>query len=516
MSGHPFPLFQSLIKRLLLTRIALSIVLPFTLFLAVFYQVEKIRGRQALEQSVIQFTADGESLNFNDFLKSAPSAENNFGATTFLDGLMLSEESDPAFLTEAQRKRDYFTGLAGPVAFVDPSPESTIAGVVVARDVDWKKTRRTQSYRSPKRKPPSEEPSDVRAMDKVLDLQRAVFEELALAAQRPHAVFTPVRLNRPFQKNLTFPFFKGSPILQLRLQAATALGRLQEAADLARVFWRLREATLHESGFLGYIWAGKAGADWCDGVTCLLRSPRRDAALLAQLQSQIPADWSPKGEMLQASRFSAADINLSWTRIIEQATNHFSGDLDGQFVEHYYDDTKLALFSPMGWLGQNAAETLRLHRLHRLQPLRKMDFTLLPAAQATLPPHFFRLSPYRRWVPDYKNAADLEFAVYDTIRIQLTFLTLALERYRLEFGRYPVSAHDLVPDYIRSIPPDIDAQPLRLATFREGAKAVVYSIGWNMKDDWRGQPPAALEKGTSPVRQPDWIISLPLPPLPEP
>lgn len=184
-------------------------------------------------------------------------------------------------------------------------------------------------------------------------------------------------------------------------------------------------------------------------------------------------------------------------------------------MERFFDGTKLALFSPVGWLSQNAAESLRLHHGYRLQPLRKMDMALLPAAQATLPPPFSQLSPYRRWSPDYSHQADLEFAVCDAMRIRLTLLTLTLERYRLEAGRYPGSVQDLVPEFTRSIPPDIDGQPLRLSTSPDGGKAVVYSIGWNLKDDWQGQPPASHEKGTLPSRQPDWIITLPFPLLPE-
>jgi len=59
----------------------------------------------------------------------------------------------------------------------------------------------------------------------------------------------------------------------------------------------------------------------------------------------------------------------------------------------------------------------------------------------------------------------------------------ALERYRLARGRYPDKLDELVPQYLAAVPRDvIDGQPLRYR--REGAdRFVLYSIGWNMKDD---------------------------------
>ena len=62
-------------------------------------------------------------------------------------------------------------------------------------------------------------------------------------------------------------------------------------------------------------------------------------------------------------------------------------------------------------------------------------------------------------------------------------LVCALERYRLVHGRYPDSLEQLVPDFVQKLPRDlIGGQPLKYRRTADG-KFLLYSIGWNEKDD---------------------------------
>ncbi len=90
-----------------------------------------------------------------------------------------------------------------------------------------------------------------------------------------------------------------------------------------------------------------------------------------------------------------------------------------------------------------------------------------------------------------------------------------MERYRLKHGRYPADVSALVPNCIAVIPPDIDGAPLRIATSPDGATSVLYSIGWNLTDDWHGVIPASYKEEDD-WQNADWPLSLPLPPLPPP
>jgi hypothetical protein len=87
-----------------------------------------------------------------------------------------------------------------------------------------------------------------------------------------------------------------------------------------------------------------------------------------------------------------------------------------------------------------------------------------------------------------------------------------MERYRLRHGRYPTDAAALVPDCIAAIPPDIDGAPLQIATSPDGAKSVLYSIGWNLADDWHGVIPATYKEGDD-LNNADWPLVLPFPAL---
>ena len=62
LSGCLVPILKTAGRRLRLKWIALRVVLPLLAILIVFYQIEKIRGRQALDQSIREFAGDGEPL----------------------------------------------------------------------------------------------------------------------------------------------------------------------------------------------------------------------------------------------------------------------------------------------------------------------------------------------------------------------------------------------------------------------------------------------------------------------
>ena len=61
-------------------------------------------------------------------------------------------------------------------------------------------------------------------------------------------------------------------------------------------------------------------------------------------------------------------------------------------------------------------------------------------------------------------------------------VALAAERFRLETGRFPADAGELVPEYLATVPGDpFDAKPIRLVTTDDGIAA--YSVGENLSDD---------------------------------
>jgi hypothetical protein len=62
-------------------------------------------------------------------------------------------------------------------------------------------------------------------------------------------------------------------------------------------------------------------------------------------------------------------------------------------------------------------------------------------------------------------------------------VAIAAERYRLKYGQWPDKLETLVPEFLAEVPGDpFDLpNPLRLVRTVDGL--VVYSIGWNLRDD---------------------------------
>ena len=77
-------------------------------------------------------------------------------------------------------------------------------------------------------------------------------------------------------------------------------------------------------------------------------------------------------------------------------------------------------------------------------------------------------------------------------------VALAVERYRLAFGKLPDTLADLVPTYLEAVPKDpFDGDELRYKKLQEGF--VVYSVGEDQSDDGgKEQPPRNQRRGKSP------------------
>ena len=77
------------------------------------------------------------------------------------------------------------------------------------------------------------------------------------------------------------------------------------------------------------------------------------------------------------------------------------------------------------------------------------------------------------------------------------FIACGLERYRLAHGQYPETLEALVPQFAEKLPHDIiGGQPLKYHRTADG-RFVLYSVGWNEKDDG-GVPGKTADEG-------DWV-----------
>jgi hypothetical protein len=108
-------------------------------------------------------------------------------------------------------------------------------------------------------------------------------------------------------------------------------------------------------------------------------------------------------------------------------------------------------------------------------------------------------------VPNYVRATQT-LAHNQTLANQ-TLLACALERYHLARGQFPESPEALAPQFIEKIPHDlIGGQPLKYRRTDDG-KFLLYSIGWNEKDD--GGVVAPNKDGKEDLENGDWVWRYP-------
>jgi hypothetical protein len=159
-------------------------------------------------------------------------------------------------------------------------------------------------------------------------------------------------------------------------------------------------------------------------------------------------------------------------------------------------------FAPRGWMYQNMC-------VIALQDQRFIESFDLPNNQV-LPQRvdgisnqvqtaFSHFTPYTflgaAAVPNFMRATRT-LARTQTLANE-AFIACGLERYRLAHGQYPETLEALVPQFAEKLPHDlIGGQPLKYHR-TAGGQFVLYSIGWNEKDDG-GVPGKAVSEG-------DWV-----------
>ena len=484
-----------------------------------YYWLENWLGRGMLEKQEARFAAAGLSLEPADFLPEPGPPEENFGTTPLLDGMM-HEDDDSSAGNAARAKREALSALLprrGKPAAGSKGKSAVPENIpqISEGKPEWDKMRAwLEAYTVCK--PPADEPSDARAVFLALEAHHAVFAELVAAARRPRAVFTPSLRERAQRlRNMhDLPGFVTTSItlgrlLQLRARAALACGEVPEALAMLRVIWRLREASLGEASLLSQLVANAYGGIWNGVARAMLATPGLTDEQCAALAA-TSGEWSTVEELEHTFRGETGLVLHFYHKNRAEMQRTEAWDVGG-FRK------AMLRFGPSGWVDQNMATQLQRRMDYLLEPMRRGGLAALPAAIAA--EEALNESSRERWMPSSfllthsGESILLPLNIHRDFRVRLTLLGIAMERYRLKNGRYPATAAALVPDFIASLPEDMDGAPFRAVTSADGAHCVLYSIGWNLTDDWHGVIPKSWsEKDEN--RSNDWPLTLPILPPP--
>ena len=166
-------------------------------------------------------------------------------------------------------------------------------------------------------------------------------------------------------------------------------------------------------------------------------------------------------------------------------------------------------FWPRGWTYQNMVNVAVLGQ----KPLEGFDIahdTVAPrkfeAASREVDKFFLHKSPYKLLaaiaIPNFTKAE--QTTVYNQTLVNEAQIVCALERYQLAHGGYPETLDAISPQFIEKLPHDlIGGEPLIYRRTADG-KFLLYSVGWNEKDD------DGLPGTLSDVKKGDWVWQYPL------
>lgn len=170
---------------------------------------------------------------------------------------------------------------------------------------------------------------------------------------------------------------------------------------------------------------------------------------------------------------------------------------------------------PSGWFYQNQLNLSRITVEFYLPVADEVKLTISPTmtrqADAALKIETRRSTPYnlleRMLFPALGSAVE-KFARAQAL-IQLSRTAIALERYRLAHEEYPESLDALALQFLEKVPHDvIGGGPLKYRRVASG-QFVLYSIGWNEKDDGGVEVFKKNSSSELDASQGDWVWRYP-------
>ncbi|MDB6068231.1 MAG: hypothetical protein JWR26_4439 [Pedosphaera sp.] len=481
--------------------------------IAVFYVEENWRGKRAWENYKREWEAKGEKFDLQAFVPPPVPDEQNFAMTPFLAPLF---DFNPKPLMPGQSAwRDTnalkrVQNLGENLKFQDSSSRGS-----------WTKGQRIDfqawalSFRGKEKsatKPAASSITRKEAAEELLkDLGEyaPVLQELQVASQRPNARFN-IGYGDDYPSGILLPHLavmkKAGLMFETKALAELELGRSDEALSDARMIVYLSGTAKAEpfliSGLVRItlvniamepLWEGLADHQWSD-------------AHLADWEEQLGkidllADYA-------ATMRGERGLNNSGLDYLRKG-----GHMEVMSDSGAPQSVNVISIMPSGWFYQNQ---LTISRMYERYVFPRVDAAahrvysngLVNDEAVVYANELSRgFSPYKIFArllfPAYGNAA-LKFAAAQ-VNVDLARVACALERHRLAHGEFPQTLDSLSPQFIKAIPHDIfSGEPLKYHRTEDG-KFVLYSVGWNQKDDG-GE--IGMTTGKNPhvfINEGDWV-----------
>ena len=166
-------------------------------------------------------------------------------------------------------------------------------------------------------------------------------------------------------------------------------------------------------------------------------------------------------------------------------------------------------FFPRGWLYQNQLCGNRLIQTRILEFVDPQQHRAFPERAKGMEeaPELKRTTPYnilaRMLAPAIAKSASK--SARTQANLDLASIACAIERFRIANDRYPNQLQALVPQYAEKLPSDVvNGEPLKYRLSADDGY-VLYSVGWNQKDDGGVSKPKPVKGAEVDPNAGDWV-----------
>jgi hypothetical protein len=301
-----------------------------------------------------------------------------------------------------------------------------------------------------------------------------------------------------------------SLVLQLRAVALLETGRPDKAFEEVQLALRLADSIRTEPILISHlvriaclnlalqaIKEGLARRLWSEEQLVHFQQRLAGLDLLAEHQHCLRAE--------RAFALSAIDYYRSsrWKDLE-------GGCVPGETLDRVFG--RVVAWGPSGWYEQNKLTLCRWHE--------RWTFPLIDSAARQVNPEAMQGfdETFDQKATPYDYLARLLFPAVSRIALRSArgqtaadqaMVACALERCRRAQGEFPTTLDGLLPRFLDKLPKDImDAQSLRYRRTSDD-QFILYSIGWNGKDDEGAIIRAKSPRGSVDAQQGDWVWAYP-------
>jgi hypothetical protein len=519
-TGNRFPTFHRVFSVLFAGRMLKLMVFVFACaatLLGLFYAVENWRGARANAVLKRELAEKGGPQEWKDLVPPTVTDEQNFAMTPFLAPLFdYKKDLQPGESKYRVRDTNAFQRT---IHFAKELPNVPFKGgwrvgsmtELVAWHTNFARLR-SDNVGAGESVDAVDRTTAAKGVLKALEPYGSVLDELRAASRRPHSRFN-LRYDEENLWAILLPHLgvlnKASQILELRASAELALGKSDPALNDVLLMCDLADATRNEPFLVSLlvritemqlatqaIWEGCVEHRWSDAELQAIQTRLQKFDFLADLN-----------HALQTERFAGL-WTVEW---LKKGDPQILGDIAG-------GPDAILRFAPRGWFDH---EKLNYNRLFDqafgpgFKPEAKRVFPKAADESSSAVVGLFE-DGWSRVVKHRIVAALLLPAITPTLQktalahtgLDLAIVGCALERHRLALSQYPESLTALTPRFIAGLPTDIlTGEQLKYRRTDDG-KFLLYSVGWNEKDD--AGMIARVDKSKSPgkvqdTNQGDWV-----------